>query len=104
MTGLVGGSSTFEGCCEGSGNLQYVVSSVETCQPASWGHVSRSKELQKKTAMSTECSGRGGVLTIRHSIPSLQRISLTCTLDMCTCTDRDLEMHRTTHALAQGSP
>ena len=36
------------------------------------------------------------MLTIRHSIPSLQRISLTCTLDMCTCTDRDLEMHRTT--------
>ena len=33
VTGLVGGSSTFERCCEGSGNLQYVVSSVETCQP-----------------------------------------------------------------------
>ena len=96
MTGLVGGSSPFERCCEGSGNLKYVVSGAETCEPASWGHVSRQQRAAKEDGHEHRVLWPRGVLTIRSSTPSLQRISLTCTLDMCTCTDRDLEMHRTT--------
>ena len=51
------------------------------------------------TAMSTRCSGRGGVLTIRHHTSHMP-VSAQC-LNICTRTDRDFE--RCSSALAIGS-